>query len=341
MNTRVLKTKGAERAKSISRAAKLLTSGALVAFPTETVYGLGGDAFSLKAIRRIYAVKGRPADNPLIVHIGSIEQVHALAASIPIRFWVLAEKFMPGPLTVLLQRSPYLPSFLNPGVRSVAIRLPGHPVARALINKTGVPLVAPSANLSGRPSPTRAEHVLEDLGGAISAVLDGGRCRIGLESTVVDLTGNVPTVLRPGSVTVEQLEETLRTKVRTARHSASKPRSPGLKYRHYSPKAEMILLEGKRVDLRRALNEMIGRMRDSRKVGVLASTGLIGSSRGIEYFSLGGTGVEAAARNLFHGMRELDSRGVDVILCQGFGEEKVGAAVMDRLKKAATSRLRV
>ena len=341
MKTRILKTTGDDRAGSIRTAVKLLAEGEVVAFPTETVYGLGADAFNRKAIRAIYKVKGRPSDNPLIVHIGSLSQVHPLAATIPIRFWVLAEAFMPGPLTVVLRRSPALPRYLNPGLPSVAVRFPRHPVARALINEAGFPLVAPSANLSGRPSPTRAVHVLEDLDGTIHAILDGGRCRVGLESTVIDLTGRRPTVLRPGVITVEQLEKVLRTKVGLARQTAKKPRSPGLKYRHYSPRAELILLEGKKPEIRKALKEMSGALKGKKKIGVLALAGYTRPSERLDFFSLGTTGVEGAARKLSEGLRELDRRKVDVILCPAFEEEKVGTAVMNRLRKAATRRIRV
>lgn len=341
MKTRILKTTGDHRERSLRTAVKLLAAGEVVAFPTETVYGLGADAFNRNAIRTIYRVKGRPSDNPLIVHIGSLSQVHPLAASIPIRFWILAEAFMPGPLTVVLRRSPALPPYLNPGLPSVAIRLPGHRIARALINEAGFPVVAPSANLSGRPSPTRADHVLEDLDGTINAVLDGGRCRIGLESTVIDLTGRVPTVLRPGFITTEQLEEVLRTKVRLARQKGRKPRSPGLKYRHYSPNAELILLEGRKPDIRRALSEMAATLKGKKKVGVLALDEVAPSSEGVEFFSLGKSGVEEAARKLFDGLRDLDRRDVDLILCPAFDEKRVGTAVMNRLKKAASRRIRV
>jgi len=341
MKTRMLKASGSGRHRSIAAAGRLLRKGEIVAFPTETVYGLGAGIFIRDAIRNIYRVKGRPSDNPLIVHIGTIGAVHFLATSIPIRFWILAEAFMPGPLTVVLKRSAGVPAFLNPGLRTVAVRMPDHSVARALIREAGMPVVAPSANLSGRPSPTRAAHVRQDLDGRIAAILDGGRCRVGLESTVIDLTRPIPAILRPGMITREELEDTLRTHVSVARQGGHRPRAPGMKYRHYAPKAELVVVEGPVAGVRQAMKEMVSVFGETRKIGILGEDRICRSFREIPTYSLGATGVSGAGQRLFEGLRTFDRENVDLILCQGFDEKGIGAAVMNRLNKASSRRILV
>jgi L-threonylcarbamoyladenylate synthase len=223
-------------------AAPLLRDGHLVAFPTETVYGLGASVFDEAAIRRIFEVKGRPADNPLIVHLSALEQVDLVARDIPKDFYVLAQAFFPGPLTVVLKRRPSVPSCVSAGLDSVAVRVPRHPIARALIALVGAPLVAPSANLSGKPSATQACHVLEDFDGRIAAVIDGGECSIGIESTVISLLEETPVLLRPGAITQKQLEQVLGKEIAICTH-AEQPLSPGMKYRHYAPKAPLKLFD--------------------------------------------------------------------------------------------------
>jgi L-threonylcarbamoyladenylate synthase len=340
-NTLHLSTHRGVRSRNIRRAARLLRKGELVAFPTETVYGLGANVFDPRAVRSIFKAKGRPEDNPLIVHVHSLHQVQFLAASLPLMFWVLADKFMPGPLTVVLKKSSAVPDVVTAGLPTVAVRFPDHPVAKALLKETGVPLVAPSANLSGRPSPTRAVHVREDLNRRIAAILDGGNCRIGLESTVLDLTRRVPVILRPGRVTREDIENALGIRIRVHRGSAGRPASPGMKYKHYAPHAEMILFEGEKRRISVAMRSFINSMKGKRKVGVLATEN---SSRRFEdtaFVSLGRTGASEAARRLFAGLREMDKRRVDVILCEGFPMQSIGSALMNRLRKAATRRIRV
>jgi len=228
---------------ALHRAAELLRAGELVAFPTETVYGLGARVFCPPALERIFAVKGRPLDNPLIVHIAELGQIAQLAVDIPPQLWVVAERFFPGPLTVVVRRNPAVPALVSAGLDTVAIRMPRHPYALELIRLTGEPIAAPSANRSGRPSPTCAEHVLQDLGGTIAAVVDGGACEIGLESTVVDLTADPPVILRPGAITAEELEAVLGVPVQywQAPVEGAAP-SPGMKYRHYAPQATVVLL---------------------------------------------------------------------------------------------------
>ena len=342
MKTKLLSGRGPKGGEGIRIAARLLSDGNLVAFPTETVYGLGASIYHPRAIREIYRVKGRPADNPLIIHLWSIGQVHLLARSIPLMFWVLADRFMPGPLTIVLRKSQTLPALVTAGLRTVAIRLPDHPVARRLLKEAGVPIVAPSANISGRPSPTRAQHVLEDLDGKIAAVLDGGPCRIGVESTVLDITTPTPIILRPGGVPREEIEEALGIHVRTARPTRRKPASPGMKYKHYSPNAEVLVFEGEPGRVFHAMRRMQRQLlHTGKKVGVMAS-GLAGKRYpGSVYYSLGSTGPSGAARRLFHGLRTLDLERVDVILCQGLEEENIGTAFMNRLRKAASRRIRV
>lgn len=228
---------------ALVRAAALLRAGEVVAFPTETVYGLGARVFCEMCVQRIFAVKGRPADNPLIVHVAAVEEVERIARAIPESFWRLAQRFFPGPLTVVLQRHPRVPAAVSAGLDTVAVRMPRHPIALELIRLVGEPIAAPSANRSGRPSPTQAEHVLQDLAGSIAAVLDGGMCEIGLESTVLNLLVQPPLILRPGAITAEEISTVLGEAVEYWRGPlrGAVP-SPGMKYRHYAPQAAVVLL---------------------------------------------------------------------------------------------------
>jgi L-threonylcarbamoyladenylate synthase len=342
MKTRFLKTTPEHRHHSISVASHLIRDGELVAFPTETVYGLGANVYDTQAIRNIFRVKGRPADNPMIVHIWSIEQVTALVQSIPVMFFVLADRFFPGPLTVVMKKSAAVPDIVTAGLSTVAIRMPDHPVARQLLRHSAVPIVAPSANLSGKPSPTSADHVRDDLDGKIAAILDGGRCKIGVESTVLDITRRVPVILRPGGVSREEIEDTLRLRVKIAGTTPKHPSSPGMKYTHYAPEAEVILFEGKRTDVIRAMREAARRLiKRQMHVGVMAGADIADQFSEISFFSFGKEGAVSAARSLFEGFRLLDRKGVSVILCQGFTDEHIGHALMNRMRKAATRRVRV
>lgn len=341
MKTLHLKTSPNVREKNIKRAAKLIRSGKLVAFPTETVYGLGANVFDERAVKEIFRVKGRPQDNPLIVHIHSLKQLHRLVKSVPMRFWLLAEHFMPGPLTILLNKSDIVPMAVTAGLSTVAIRMPSHKVARALLKEVSVPVVAPSANLSGRPSPTRAEHVRDDLNGAIAAILDGGPCDVGVESTVLDIAKKTPVILRPGAVTKEQLEAVLKTTVRVARPHRTRPASPGMKYIHYAPKAEVTSFEGSAADVVKAMVKMMRRLKARNlSVGVMAEEDWSSRFDDASFFSLG-AGAGEASRRLFEGFRVLDKSSVDTILCQGFVAKEIGRAYMNRLRKAASKRIRV
>lgn len=342
MKTLHLKTNRTSRKRSITTAARLIREGKLVAFPTETVYGLGANVYDVKAVKNIFRVKGRPSDNPLIVHIWSLEQMWGLVESLPVMFWVLADRFMPGPFTLVMKRSSLVPDVVAAGLPTVAIRMPDHPVAMALLREAGVPIVAPSANLSGKPSPTTALHVREDLDNKIAAILDGGPCRIGVESTVLDISKRAPVILRPGGVTKEEIEKVLRMKVRLARSSQKRPSSPGMKYKHYAPKAEVILFEGARKKIFSAMKRMQHQL-SARGIatGVMVEERASHLFRDGVLFSLGDEKARSAARNLFDGFRTLDRKKVKVILCQGFSEQKMGHAVMNRLRKAASKRIRV
>jgi L-threonylcarbamoyladenylate synthase len=342
MKTRFLKTSTAHRRRSIAAASQLIRKGGLVAFPTETVYGLGANIYNTRAIRNIFRVKGRPQDNPMIVHIWSIDQVTLLTQSIPVIFFILANRFLPGPLTLVLKKSDLVPDIVTAGLPTVAIRLPDHPIARQLLQQSCVPIVAPSANLSGKPSPTSAEHVREDLNGKIDAILDGGQCKIGVESTVLDITHRIPVILRPGGITREEIEEAVNCRVKVARTTSKRPSSPGMKYVHYAPEAEVILFEGKRTDVLKAIRETARRLTKQRiRVGIMAGAEMTDKFRNIHFFSLGKEGAVSAARCLFEGFRTLDQKGVSVILCQGFTDEHIGSALMNRLRKAARRRIRV
>ncbi len=326
-------TPEAPESEVIERAAEVLRRGGLVAFPTETVYGLGADAFNPQAVRRIFAVKGRPAQNPLIVHIAWKEQLRDVARIVPEAAWDVAERFWPGPLTLVLPRHERVPLETTGGLETVAVRMPDSPVALALIRALGNPIAAPSANLSGRPSPTTAEHVYEDLRGRIEVILDGGPTRIGVESTVLDMTTSPPTILRPGGVSPEHLRPLLGD-VRLGAEAEVARRSPGTQYRHYRPRADVILIERWEEPTHRPLVERMGAR--------VRRLGYIGRDRGLSFGDTEAHVVELPpdpheyARRLFALFRELDHKGVELIFVEGVPEEGLGIAVMDRLRRAAS-----
>jgi len=315
-------------------AARLIREGKLVAFPTETVYGLGADALNEKAVRRIFEAKGRPADNPLIIHIAETEWLFKLARDVPEIALKLAERFWPGPLTIVLPKREEVPDVTTGGLDTVAIRMPAHPIALELIRLSGRPVAAPSANISGKPSPTEADHVVDDFYGRIECIVDGGSTHIGVESTVLDLTGDVPLLLRPGGLPLEEIEKVVG---RVEIHPAVKgmevdvAKAPGMKYRHYSPNAQVIVVEGSREAVREKINELVEEFRKKGlKVGVMATE----EHEADTFFHLGKT-VGEVARNIFRALRELDKAGVDVIIAEGIEEKGLGLAVMNRLRKAA------
>jgi L-threonylcarbamoyladenylate synthase len=318
---------------AIAEAAALIRAGQLVAFPTETVYGLGADGLNPTALGEIYAVKGRPPDNPLILHLASQDQLPLVAADVPDVAYALIRVFWPGPLTLVLPKTSRVPDLATGGLATLAVRMPAHPAALALISAAETPLAAPSANRSGRPSPTTAQHVLDDLNGSLPLILDGGPTPIGVESTVLDVTCIPPALLRPGGVTREAIEAVigaLQKAVDTSRHR----RSPGMRYRHYSPKAEVRILEGAtREGFERAVAAALGR---HQRVGcLLHRLGPAEVLPGVIVMRVGGC-VADYARTLFAALRDLDALGATVILVEAVAEEGIGMAVMDRLRRAAS-----
>ena len=293
--------------EALDRAADVLRRGGLVAFPTETVYGLGGIATSNSAAKAIYTAKGRPSDNPLIIHIASPEDAEAYAVTNE-TYYRLAEKFMPGPLTVILPKKDTIPYSVTGGLDTVAVRCPSHPVARALIEKTGAPIAAPSANRSGRPSPTTAAHVAEDLTGRVDMIIDGGACEVGLESTIVALDGNGGVLLRPGAITADALscvcEVRIADTVLRALTENERPLSPGMKYRHYAPRASLVLLDGERA----AVTDFMAKEAADKSVGVICYDEEIDKMpRGATIFPIGKENdLETQARRLFAALREAD-----------------------------------
>lgn len=328
------------REASIASAAAILAGGGLVAFPTETVYGLGANAFNEKAIRSIFAAKGRPADNPLIVHVSAFEEAFPLVHDVPETAHVLARELWPGPLTLVLPAKAVLPPVVTAGLDTVGIRVPGHEIARDLIAKAGVPVAAPSANASGSPSPTTADHVLNDLDGRIDAVLDGGPCRVGVESTVVDLSGPIPVVLRPGGVPAEELLRLAPNIVIPPVGGSTVegvPKAPGMKYRHYAPATRLLLVEGEPQRVVDVIHREIASWQArGNKVAVLAAREHAAYFRADVVSILASRrSPEEAAHNLFGALRDLDHSGVDVILVEGLDSSGIGRAVMNRLWKAS------
>jgi len=331
-------------ASTIARAAACLRMGGLVAFPTETVYGLGVYALDPVAVRKLFEAKARPADDPLIVHVPSLAEARELVTDVPSAAAVLAARFWPGPLTLVLPKSRVVPDDVTAGLPSVAIRVPSHPVAQALLRASGVPIAAPSANLFSRPSPTRAAHVVADLDGRIDMIIDGGPTPMGVESTVVDLTGPSPRILRPGGVSLEDLATVLGAHPLTeTRFDTSGPMpSPGLLDRHYSPRAPLTVYEGDAVHVIGALRAAAAAAElDGRRVGLLLMDGDRVSTAKGEVRVLGPLGnPEAVAANLYAALRELDAAGVDVILAHGVADTRgLGAALRDRLRRAAAGRV--
>ncbi|MEM2249498.1 MAG: L-threonylcarbamoyladenylate synthase [Candidatus Bathyarchaeia archaeon] len=329
--------------KTICEAANIIRNGGLVAFPTETVYGLGADALNAKAVLALFKAKKRPLDNPPIVHVGRFEDVYKLARDVPAKAKILMETFWPGPLTLVLKRSNIVPDVTVAGLDTIAVRMPKHNVALALIRESGCPIAAPSANLAGRPSPTTAEHVLEDLNGRIDAILDAGPTRIGVESTVLDMTVDPPQILRPGGTPREALEAALGkvelhpVAVAEKRLPVEKARSPGMKHRHYAPKAKLIVVEGESSAIVKKVMELINRYKgQNMKVGVLATDETASLYRADVVKSLGSRNrLDVVARNLFGLLREFDIEGVNIIIAEGVPTEGLGLAVMNRLRKAS------
>jgi len=345
MNTEIVKVDPEstidELRKDLVKAGEILRAGGLVAFPTETVYGLGGDAMHSEASSKIYAAKGRPSDNPLIIHISEFEEIHNIGKDVPAEAKMLADAFWPGPLTMVVKKRDEVPYTTTGGLDTVAVRLPSHPVARALIKESGCPIAAPSANTSGRPSPTKAEHVIEDMSGKIDMIIDGGNCGIGLESTIVDLTEETPMILRPGYITLEMVCKVVgKCEIDPgilAEDSLAKPKAPGMKYKHYAPKAQLTIVDGAENKVIEKINFLTKADREEgKRVGIIATRESIDKYTGDVVVNIGSREDEdTIARNLFAILRDFDNADVDRIYSESFVSPAVGQAIMNRLLKAA------
>lgn len=330
---------------AIEAAAACLCNGGLVAFPTETVYGLGVDALNVEAVRRLFAAKGRPATDPLIVHLLGVAQLESVARSVPLLAWQLAEAFWPGPLTLVLPRRPEVPLEVTAGKETVAVRAPNHPVAQALLAAARTPIAAPSANRFSRPSPTTAQHVLDDLNGLIDGVLDAGPATIGLESTIVDVTRTPPLVLRPGGLTLEALRRLAPDliAVESFLEESIAADAPGMFLKHYAPRAELRLYDGPRNRVLAVMRAAVRELAEAdQRIGVLALAGEAAHFAGlpVEQADLGPEAEpEAMGHRLFAALRDLEGRGVDVILARLPAPEGLGWAVRDRLRRAAAGRV--
>ena len=327
METKILGTTTEE----IDQAAQILSAGGLVAFPTETVYGLGADALNEKAVAKVYAAKGRPSDNPMIVHISSKDDLSMLTVEITEDMEKLSDRFWPGPMTMIVKRRSIVPDVTTGGLDTVGVRMPSAPEALELIRRAGCPVAAPSANLSGKPSPTCSRHVIDDLNGRIDAILCGGQCQVGIESTVIDMTGPQPMILRPGIITREDFERvlekpvlldpTLNRRPEEGDEEKLTPKAPGMKYKHYAPKAEMIVFEGESRAVEQAIeDEKRKRETEGQKVCVIL---FVDNEQ------------ENAAHDLFARLRQADQNGADVILSAALTERGIGFSVMNRMLKSA------
>lgn len=344
MNTKVLKVNEEEvTGEELLPAVNILKDGGLVAFPTETVYGLGADALDEKAAKKIYEAKGRPSDNPLIVHIADIKALEELAVEIPEAAFKLADAFWPGPLTMILKKSKKVPYGTTGGLDTVAIRMPSHKLAMKLIQESGLYIAAPSANSSGKPSPTLAEHVIHDLDGRIDMVIDGGKAVIGLESTIIDLTSESPCILRPGYITKSMLEEVIgpvnydKVVMLKQADASVKPKAPGMKYKHYAPYGDMTIYEGESSLVVERINEEAKKaLEEGKQVGIIATDetkakyplGLVKSIGTRE-------NDETIASSLYAILREFDNLKTEVIFSESFYDEQLGQAIMNRMVKAS------
>lgn len=335
------------RNEELAEACRILQQEGLVAFPTETVYGLGGNAMHPKAAAKIYAAKGRPSDNPLIIHIADKEALGDIAIEISEKAERLAEAFWPGPLTMIFQKKQQVPYSTTGGLDTVAVRMPSHPVARELIRQSGIYIAAPSANLSGRPSPTLAEHVVEDLEGRIDFILDGGPVGIGLESTIIDMSGSEPMILRPGYITRAMLESVI-GKVQMDPAVTNREmdpnliaKAPGMKYRHYAPQGQLVIVEGKIEEVINRINQLaIERQREGKCVAVIATEETKDRYQQGIICSIGSRKCEGSiAAGLYDILRKMDHLGAEYIYAESFEEDDLGQAIMNRMWKAAGYRL--
>ena len=337
MNTKIIKTDGLSiDADSLASAAHILKNGGLVVFPTETVYGLGGDGTNAEAAKKIYAAKGRPSDNPLIIHISSPEEAEKYAYTNEI-YYKLAKAFMPGPLTVILPKKETIPFSVTGGLESVAVRCPSHPIARQLIAASELPIAAPSANLSGKPSPTCARHVIDDLNGRVDIIIDGGSCDIGLESTIIKLDGETATLLRPGAITADALSCICKSveiapAVLEQLKENERPLSPGMKYRHYAPSVPLILIDGESHNVL----EFLKKEQIEKKCAILCYHEEAASLNQDNIIDIGlSSDLETQAQVLFTALRDADDLGVDVIYAHLPSRDGIGLALYNRMIRAA------
>ncbi len=328
---------------ALRRAGEIIREGGLVAFPTETVYGLGGDALNPNASNKIYAAKGRPSDNPLIVHIADMAHLDKIVKKIPEKARQLAKAYWPGPLTMIFEKADIVPMQTSGGLTTVAVRMPSDPIALELIRQSGGYIAAPSANTSGRPSPTLAQHVIDDLSGKIDMIIDGGQVNIGLESTIVDFTEEIPVILRPGYINQEMLQEVIgevRVDPAILDHNANKglrPKAPGMRYRHYAPKCSLTIVEGDGKHVISMINQLTKEAKaQGRKVGVIATDETKDAYCADEIRDVGSIeDDETIAKNLFEVLREFDDAGVEIAYSESFHTPRMGMAIMNRLLKAA------
>ncbi|MCM1326472.1 MAG: L-threonylcarbamoyladenylate synthase [Lachnoclostridium sp.] len=352
METKIIKvcrkaeSRSREEDNALRQVGEVIRQGGLAAFPTETVYGLGGDALNPESSRKIYAAKGRPSDNPLIVHICRLEDVYTIAAEVTREAEKLAKAFWPGPLTMILKKTDKVPCETTGGLDTVAVRMPSDETARKIIEYSGGYVAAPSANLSGKPSPTKARYVIEDMMGRIDVIVDGGEGEIGLESTIVDMTVNPPQVLRPGYITKEMLENALGTPIVLDEtilrdDSGQAPKAPGMKYRHYAPKGELTIVEGMPGQVIDYINKKSKEAMDAgEKVGIIATKEQAHLYRADIIKNVGSRRDEkTVARNLYRALREFDEESVTVIFSESFDTQGFGQAIMNRLLKAAGHRI--
>lgn len=330
---------------AIKKAGRVIRQGGLVAFPTETVYGLGGNGLNSASSKKIYEAKGRPSDNPLILHISDLSMLPSLVREIPVSARTLAEKFWPGPMTLIFKKADIVPYETTGGLLTVAIRLPAHEMARALIREAKTPIAAPSANLSGRPSPTKASHVKEDLSGRIDMILDGGEVGIGIESTIIDVSGEKPMILRPGFITRAMLEEVVKEVFLdealltplSKEDENIRPKAPGMKYRHYAPKGSLVIYEGERKKVINRINEEVKRAKEEGFItAVLSCEENRDAYHSDVVLSMGSLkDATEAGKRLFSHLRYLDELGAERIFSEDFGREDFFFAIMNRLNKAA------
>lgn len=322
--------------ENYEKCGKLIRDGELVAFPTETVYGLGANALNPEAVKKVYLAKGRPSDNPLIVHIASPDDIDKVARSVPDKARLVIEKFMPGSVTVVMPKRPEIPDCVTGGLDTVAVRMPLHPVALEFIRACGVPICAPSANTSTRPSPTLASHVYDDLGGKIAAILDGGACAVGVESTVIDFVGDTPRLLRAGGMPLEPLEEVIGKIQREVK--SDKPLCPGMKYKHYAPTCDVTVVMPGEQQQQKTMELYDKLVSEGKKTVILSIEGHIPAYGNRKTFNVGKDSREYA-HNLFSLLRECDKEGFEAAVAEGVTDEGYGLSVMNRVCKSAGGKI--